>query len=518
MNDLILFNANVITVDANLPRAELVSIKGRRIAHVGDNGILDELRTPATRIIDCGGRSLLPGFIDAHCHVHAYAESLISPKLSPKEDVHSIADIQRRIRDFSLSRAEGAWIRGKAYNEFYLAESRHPTREDLDVAAPRHPVKLTHRSGHAHVLNSLALERVGITTETGDPPEGLIDRDPETGMPTGILYGMGEYLAARIPSVDDAELDRGLALANERMLSSGITSVQDASSINNRHRWARFASWKKQDVFQPRINMVMGLSGFEGLELGSFSSAIDCTRLRSGAVKIIVGQITGTLQPSQDALNEQISAINEAGLQAVIHAVEEPEIEAACNAIAFALDRHRRTDHRHRIEHCSVCPPHLQQKIAELGITVVTQPSFIFFSGDRYLKTVSSNQFNYLYPIGSLFRNKIRVGFSSDFPISDPNPLTGIYAAVTRMTEGNSKVLPQEGVPVLDALRMYTLDAAAAAFEETIKGSISPGKLADLVMLSENPCEVDAGSIKDIRVLMTMLDGRIVWSDDTLSL
>jgi predicted amidohydrolase YtcJ len=516
MGDLIFFNANVTTADPKLPKAELVAVSGHRIVSVGGNGMLDQLKVPGTRIIDCRGRTLLPGFIDAHCHVHAYAESLVSLKLSPKEQVHSVADIQHRIGDFGLTRPEGAWIRGKGYNEFYLAEGRHPNRKDLDIAAPRRPVKLTHRSGHAHVLNSLALEKVGITEETGDPPDGLIDRDPETGMPTGILYGMGEYLAARVPSVDDDELERGVALANAILLSCGITSVQDASSINNRHRWERFVSWKERSIFLPRINMMQGLSGFAESE--ACSSGIDSVYLKAGGVKIIVGQITGALQPSQDELNEQVSAINRAGLQAVIHAVEEPEIEAACNAIEFALCRHMRPNHRHRIEHCSVCPPHLQKKIAELRITVVTQPSFIFYSGDRYLQTVSPDQLKYLYPIGSLLRNKIRAGFSSDFPITDPNPLVGICAAVTRMTEGDAKVLPHEGIPVPDALRMYTFGAAAAGFEETIKGSITPGKLADLVLLEENPCEVDAGSIKDIRIVLTMLDGCIVWSDDAFSL
>jgi predicted amidohydrolase YtcJ len=516
MSDLVFFNANVITADPKLPKAELVAISGHRIVFVGGNAMLDQLKTPGTRIVDCRGRTLLPGFIDAHCHVHAYAESLVSLRLSPKEQVHSIADIQCRIRDFSLSRPEGDWIRGKGYNEFYLAEGRHPNCRDLDVAAPRHPVKLTHRSGHAHVLNSLALEKVGITAETGDPPEGLIDRDAETGVPTGILYGMGEFLAARIPATDDRELERGVALANTELLSRGITSVQDASSINNWRRWEQFASWKERGIFHPRINMMPGLSGF--VESEAWSSGIDITDLKAGGVKIIVGQVTGALQPSQDELNEQVSAINRAGLQAVIHAVEEPEIEAACNAIEFALCNHPRPDHRHRIEHCSVCPPHLQKKIAELAITVVTQPSFIFHSGDRYLQTVSPDQLKYLYPIGSLFRNRIRVGFSSDFPITDPNPLAGICAAVTRMTENDARVLPQEGIPVSDALRMYTLGAAAAGFEETIKGSITPGKHADLVLLSENPCEVDAGSIKNIRIVLTMLGGCVVWSDDVFSL
>ena len=209
MCDAILINANAITMDPAQPLASLVAIKEDRIAAVSGDALLDQLRGPRTQIIDCAGRTLVPGFIDAHCHIHAYAESLVSLNLAPRERIHSIADIQDRIRDFCKSRPPGSWVRGKGYNEFYLAEKRHPNRHDLDVVAPLHPVKLTHRSGHAHVLSSLALKQAGITAETGDPPEGFIDRELTTGEPSGILYGMGDYLSGKIPFIGDAEMETG---------------------------------------------------------------------------------------------------------------------------------------------------------------------------------------------------------------------------------------------------------------------------------------------------------------------
>ncbi len=502
-------------MDPALPEASLVAITGNTITAVAGNEALDSLRKPETKVVDCRGAALLPGFIDAHCHIHAYAEALASLSLSPREGVHSIAGIQDRIRDYIHHRPPGIWVRGKGYNEFYLDEKRHPTRWDLDAAAPLHPVKLTHRSGHAHVLNSLALEQVGITPETGDPPGGLIDRDLETGLPTGILYGMGDYLAPRIPAVEDAELEQGLARANTHLLACGITSIQDATSNNGMKQWNRFKSWKSRGLFQPRVTMMMGFNEFTEWRLYPFGSDKD-SNLRIGCVKIIVDHVTGSLRPGREELNEKISAIHDAGLQAAIHAVEEPEIQAACDSIEYSQRRYPRSDPRHRIEHCSVCPPYLAKRISDAGITVVTQPSFIFFSGDRYLETVPHGQQEHLYAIGSMLRSGVQVGFGSDFPISLPNPWTGIYAAVTRMTEGNRSVLPHEGVPVLDALRMHTHDAAAAGFEETIKGSITPGKLADLVLLNEDPRIIEAHRIKDIQVCLTMLDGRIVWCNDNL--
>jgi hypothetical protein len=514
MCDLILVNANAITMDPARPAASLVAIQGGRIAAVSGGETLKRLRGPGTQIIDCAGKTLLPGFIDAHCHVQAYAESLVSLNLSPRESIRSISDIQDRIRDYCKGRPPGTWVRGKGYNEFYLAEGRHPDRRDLDAAAPLHPVKLTHRSGHAHVLNSLALEKAGIAAETGDPPGGFMDREPGTGEPTGILYGMGEFLSGKIPLVDDAEMERGLAHANARLLACGITSVQDASYTNDEFQRKRYESWKARGIFQPRVTMMLGFESFA--KNGWTASSVANPDFRLGGVKIILARVSGALHPCQEELNEKVSAIHAAGLQAILHAVEEPEIEAACNAVAHALHRQPRPDHRHRIEHCSVCPPHLLRRIADLGITVVTQPSFIYFSGDRYLKTVPEDQRAHLYAIGSMMKHGLRVGFSSDFPISDANPMVGIRAAVTRMTEEGKSVLPQERISFSEALLAYTCGAASANFEEQIKGSISKGKLADLVMLNEDPRTVDPTHIKDIRVVLTMIGGRIVWSDPAL--
>jgi predicted amidohydrolase YtcJ len=511
MCDWILYGAKVVTMDPVLPEADLVAITGNRITAVGGNGLMDQLQTPETKVVDCSGATLLPGFIDAHCHLHAYSETLISLNLSPRENIHSIVDIQTRLLEFAISRPPGAWIRGKSYNEFYLVEKRHPNRWDLDAVTPQYPVKLTHRSGHAHVLNSLALEQIGITPETGDPPDGLIDRDLETGQPTGILYGMGKYLAARIPAMDEGEIERGLGLADRNLLALGITSIQDASSANNLHHWRQLEAWKRRGIFHPRVSMMLGFEGFEGLRHQLFAF-VPTSELKPGGVKIFVHQVTGSLRPCQEELNEMVLAVHAAGLQAVIHAIEEPEIESACNAIEYALCREPRSDHRHRIEHCSVCPPSLIKRICRLGITIVTQPSFLFFSGDRYLKTVPECRQEDLYPIGSLFEYGVPAGFGSDFP----NPFIGVYAAVTRMTEGKNSLKPKQRIPISQALRMYTLEAAAAGFEDRSLGSITSGKLADLILLNADPREIEAAKIKDIQVIMTMLDGRIVWSTGAL--
>jgi predicted amidohydrolase YtcJ len=497
------------------PRAELVAVSGGTITAVVGNGLLSRLKEPGTRVIDCGGKTLVPGFIDAHCHLRAYAESLVSPRLSPGEGIRSIADIGRALARACDAQPAGTWIRAKGYSEFHLDEKRHPDRYDLDAAAPRHPVKLTHRSGHAHVLNSTAIRVLGITAETEDPPGGMIDRDLETGAPTGIFYGMGNYIAGKMPRTDDALMLEGVKQANEKLLASGITSIHDVSPANDVGRFEQYSSLKKQGVFRPRITMAIGREGFlRQRELPELFLS-DETVVRVRGVKIIVDEVTGSLHPGIDELNAHVAAIHDAGCQAIIHAIEPAVIEAAADAIAFAVSRRPRPDHRHRIEHCSVCPPRLIKKLAGLGVTVVSQPAFIYYSGDRYLTTVPAGQLDHLYPIGSLLRQGVAVAFGSDFPISDPGPLAGIAAAVTRMTQGGRKLLPDQEISVADALHAYTLGSAAAMFEETEKGSIAPGKFADMVLLGENPYTIDPAAIGDIEVLLTVVGGAVhLQSDD----
>ena len=203
--------------------------------------------------------------------------------------------------------------------------------------------------------------------------------------------------------------------------------------------------------------------------------------------------------------------IHRAGFQVAIHAIEENAVEATCSAIEFALQKHPRADHRHRIEHCSVCSPPLIKRLASLGIIVVTQPSFIFYNGDRYLQTVPNHELQHLYPIGSLFNAGISVAGSSDCPIVPPNPLIGIYSAASRKSEAGEIVGEKEKTTPLNALRMYTLNAARASFQERLKGSITPGKFADLVVLNGDPTTATADEIKDMEVEMTILNGEVVW-------
>jgi hypothetical protein len=201
--------------------------------------------------------------------------------------------------------------------------------------------------------------------------------------------------------------------------------------------------------------MMFGAEGFLAYREQDFETKIDKSQLRLGGVKIIIDETTGHLHPAQSELNEMVLRIHQAGFQACLHAVEENAIEAACSAIEYALQRSPKSDHRHRIEHCSVCSPSLANKLASLGIMVVTQPSFIYYSGDRYLRTVPAEELKHLYPVGTLLKTGVKVAASSDCPIAPANPIMGIYAATSRMTETSEAVLFEEKITPEEALRMY---------------------------------------------------------------
>jgi len=511
MADLILYSANVITMDSACPTAQLIAIQENRIVAVGRDDDIREFQKRNTKTIDCKGKTVLRGFIDAHCHLHALAESYVTLNLEPHHDVRSISDIQTKIKTSSQQLPSGAWIRARGYNEFYLAEKRHPNRWDLDQATSAYPIKLTHRTGHAHVLNSLALKTVGISNETPDPPDGLIDRDIKTGEPTGVLYRMGDFLSRKIPPLENHQLDRGMKIANDELLSMGITSVQDASSHNGIEQWKMFCRWKEKGLLKPRVVMMLGTESFSAYRKQDFETRTGKSHLRLGGVKIIIDETTGHLRPNQSELNEMVLRIHQAGFQACLHAVEENAVEAACSAIDYALKKLPKSDHRHRIEHCSVCPPSLAKKLASLGIMVVTQPAFIYYSGDRYLGTIPAEELKHLYPIKTLLKSGVKVAASSDCPIAPANPLMGIYAACSRMTETGEVVLSEEKITPEEALRMYGETTASATFDEEIKGSISPGKLADLVVLNDDPTKLPVDEIKDIKVGITIIDGEVVW-------
>lgn len=508
--DLVLYNANVLTMNPRRPSAELVAAKGGEIVRVGTDDDRDLFKAHS-KFINCEGKTVVPGFNDAHIHIMACASNLLSVDCSPSS-VASISDILEKIREQAERTPRGGWIKGTGYNEFYLAEHRHPNRHDLDRAAPYHPVRLTHRSLHACVLNSLGLSIAGISIETPDPPGGLIDRELDTGEPSGLLFGMNSYINEQvIPPLSEEEMRRGVKLVNKSLLSSGITSVQDATVRNGFNEWQTFLSLKQRGELAPGISLMIGLHALAEFEKRGLHCGYGDATLRLGAVKFTPDETRGQLNPSQEELNKGVLRAHRAGFQVAIHAVEESTVQAAAIALENCLRRSPKGGTRHRVEHCSVCPPALLRRLKSVKALVVTQPAFIYYGGERYLSNVPEAQLPWLYRTGSFVRSGLRPAASSDCPVVPCNPLVGMYAAVTRKAESGQSLSPEEAVSGEQALRMYTLAGAYASFEERLKGSIEVGKAADLVVLSADPTKVSPEELKEIQVEKTIIGGKLVW-------
>ena len=507
--DTVLTNASVLTMSPALPRAEAVAIVRDRIVWVGSSEDAKSLTSSDTTIIDCAGGTLLPGFHDAHMHLLAYASTLAGVDCGP-DAVSSIDELKAAIRHRASNTPECEWIRASGYDETALVEARHPTRWDLDSAAPFHPVRLDHRSGHGCVLNSVALARVGIGDSADEPPGSTIVRDLNTGKPSGLLLEMSNYLDERIPSPPFEELENSVRRASRILLSHGITSIQDATHQNSLLRWELFSRLRSSIGNMPRIIMMPGFHRLEeftgnGLRFGSGDSW-----LRVGHAKLMVTASSGQQTPSHDELRQAVSSCAESGFPAAIHAVERETIISAAECIRLA-NTNTGTTLRHRIEHCSEGTPDALESVASSSAWVVTQPGFVHHSGDRYLKTVERSMRPHLYPVGALERAGVRLAFGSDAPVSDPNPMPALHAAVTRLTARGRPLGPEQAMDLAHALAAYTVGSAASSYLEDSLGKIAPGMLADLALFEDDVASAEPERIRDMSPEMTFLGGKPVW-------
>ena len=493
--DYVLRNANVITLDARFPRASAVAVRDGAIAWVGRDEDLAGLGWRPKRVVDCEGRTLVPGFVDSHMHLMAYAASLRDADCGP-DAVRSIADVRRSIADRARGAPAGSWIVARGYDEFALLERRHPTRRDLD-AATRLPVRLVHRTGHACVLNSAALAHVGIGADTPDPVEGIIVRD-EGGEPTGLLLEMDAYLDGRFPRRPASEFDAGMRQAGERLAALGVTSVVDATPTNSVDRWETFDRLRRGGVPLPRITMMAGYDHLDGFIAEGMGYGHGDDFLRLGHVKIVLTATTGALHPQPDGLARMVARAHAAGFPVAIHAVEAEAVAAAARAIA-ATRKLRTVPFADRIEHCSECPPDVLRQVRLAGVEVSTQPAFVHHRGDKYLAEVAPEIQPWLYAMRSLLDAGVPTAAGSDAPVVDPDPMVGVAAAVTRTSRDGRLVAPGQAVTPMEALRAYTLGAARASGLGDVTGSIEVGKLADFALMDADPAAVAPEDIRRIR-------------------
>lgn len=513
MNELLFRNCKVLTMDPARPLAAAVLVRGERIVWVGPDSDVPDTSTIHRKSVDCGGGTLLPGFHDAHLHLISYAISLGAVDCGPLA-VSSIEDIKRSLSRRASETAPGHWVRGVAYCDFHLREKRHPTRWDLDEAAPSHPIRLDHRTAHACVLNSVALQIAGIDASSEEPSGTTISRDLVTGEPDGLLLEFGPHLDGLIPDLRDTDLESAVLRASKSLASKGITSIQDATVTNSVSRWNTFRSLKSSGFILQRMGLMPGISHLKEFLSEGLIYRSQYDEVRLGAAKVMVTLSSGRLDPDSVELREIVLRAANYGFPVALHAVEADAISAAADAIYQArLDNSQpgATELRHRIEHGSEMPPVVLHKVVSSGANIVTQPALLYSAGTMYLEQVASDKQPYLYRIGALARAGVALAFGSDAPVVDPDPILGIYSAVTRRSLEGLLVAQDEGISMEKALQYATSGPAVAGHVECELGFVRPGMYADLVLLNHDPTSAEPEALLENGVILTVIGGKVVW-------
>jgi predicted amidohydrolase YtcJ len=517
--DLILHGGDIVTLDAQDHRARAVVIRGGDIVAVGPESLVD--RYAASRVIDLGGRMLLPGFNDAHTHISGDPRRYID-----LASVRSIRELQDKVRAKAAELGPHEWITGYGWAEDNFSDQRLPHRADLDAAAPANPVILARAGGHSSVANSLALSLASITRETQQPSAGMIEHDAR-GEPTGIIRERADLVDRLVPIASAEELRPSFVRVLTTQLSLGITSLVMADeTAENFPEWVRVYREHRGEL--PRAAVQIRWENEERLRAFGQRSGDGDEWLRVGALKVYVdGGFTGpsayTLEPYQGmpgfrgTLNrppEQLYQIAKTahamGWQMGFHTIGDGAIVLAVDVFDRVLREQPKADHRHYLNHFSMLPPEATlATMARDSILVTQQPNFTYTLEQRYKQTLDGERLAHNNPVGTPMKRGIFMAFSSDIlPIG---PMVGLYAAVTRKGKGGSVYGADEGVPMLQALRAYTSGGAFVTREERRKGTIEPGKVADLIVLSANLLTVPHEQILKTRVDLTVLGGRVVY-------
>jgi hypothetical protein len=525
---LAIVNAKVWTADPAHPWAEAIAVAGDTITAVGAS---DEIRQAAggAEVIDAGGTLVVPGFIDAHVHFVDGGFRLASVQL---RDAKTREAFVSRVQGFAATVPAGTWITGGDWDHS-LWGGELPARQWIDAATPNHPVWINRLDGHMSLANSAALKAAGVTRATADVPGGEIVRDG-TGEPTGVLKDNAMSLVDRVVPPPSAEMeDRALKAAMAYVNERGVTSVHNMGTWE---QLATFARARKAGSLSTRIYAAVPLAGWERLrdvvanrEYGGEDGRGD-PWLRIGGLK---GFVDGSLgshtaafhEPFDDAPKDRgllvntpedlytwISGADKAALHVIVHAIGD-------RANGLLLDIYERVqkengarDRRFRVEHAQHLAPADILRFGQLAVIPSMQPYHAIDDG-RWAETFIGRRIETTYAFRSLLDRKARLVFGSDWFVAPPTPLEGIYAAVTRRTLDDKNPggwVPAQKITVEEALRAYTADAAYASFEESRKGTLAPGRLADFVMLDRNLFEIAPETIRDAQVVLTAVGGKIV--------
>jgi predicted amidohydrolase YtcJ len=523
--DVVLLNGAIHTVDPARPRAEAIAIGGERIVGVGSSDEVRRLAGSATRVIDLGGRFVMPGFNDAHVHLLDGAEQLVGIDLRGARSIEEFVGI---LAAHARGLPEGTWIRGGYWDHEAWPGRNMPTRAIIDPVTPRHPVFVQRLDGHVAVANSAALHAAGITGDTRSPDGGVIQRD-DLGEPSGVLKDTAMQLVVQAmppPGLHETIAKVRAALAHAASL--GVTSIHDMTA--NASELRAYQQLRDRGDLTARIYSIQNREA-SGLTAAGIATGFGDDWLRIGGLKLFADGSMGAgtayfYEPYSDEpensgllvmppaeLEHRVFEADAAGFQPVIHAIGDRANAIVLDIVGKLCLARGRAGRRVRVEHAQVVRPADRGRFRELGIIASLQPSHCIDDMRWAERRIGRERCASAYNVRSFVDEGAAVAFGTDWFVEPLDPMVGLYAAVTRQFPDGTPpegFFPEQRLSMAQAIACYTLGSAYAEFAEQRKGSLVEGKLGDLVVLSANLMEVPAREVLQTRVLLTMVGGRIV--------
>ena len=522
--DLIVVNGRVLTQDSASPRAEAFAVKDGRFLAVGSNADIRNLATARTKVIDAARATVLPGFIDCHCH-----PSGVSELYEANANVRTLAELQANLRKRAASTPAGFWLTGAMFDDTKLDVTL--TRQALDQVSTEHPIAVNHRGGHTSWYNSKALELAGVTRATPDPADGRFFRDA-SGELTGRVAELARNVFARVgkresftPEQRRDRARKGMAYISELFTATGLTTVHDLGTSADHvtaYEEIRAAGELRHRAYMmirgaafPQMRDAGLYTGFgdEWIRIGGVKFAADGSaseRTMRMSTPYVGTEDYGILTMTQQEIYDAVDDAHSHGWQVGIHANGDVTIDMVLKAYERALAKWPHPDRRHRIEHCSLVNPELIARIVKTGSIPTPFWTYIYFHGEKW-DQYGADKMRWMFAHRSFLDAGIRVPGASDYGPGPFEPLMAIQSMVTRRDYRGKEWGPNQRVTVDEALRIATIHGAYPSYEEKTKGSITAGKLADFVILEKDPHDVDPNTIKDIRIIRTVTGGRTVY-------
>jgi predicted amidohydrolase YtcJ len=523
--DIAILSSRIFTGKPDQPWAEALKITDERITHVGSNAEIKAECGQSTEVLELPGKLVTPGLVDAHCHFISLGRAFQMVNL---RDASSLAEVRERIQKAIQSRKPGEWIAGRGWNHHQWSDGREPTRQDLDDIAPDNPAIMVRACGHSIWVNTAALERAAITRDTPDPYGGQIDKDPDSGEPTGLLREANDLIVKHIP-LPDLEQRKQMALAaQEHALRCGITSVHTCETLTE---WEALAALDAEGKLKLRVYHLLPPDDLDeaaarGIEPGNGSS-----RLWFNHVKLFADGSLGsgtalmhepyTDDPAEcgiaclerEDLEEKIRLAYSRGCDVAIHAIGDLALTNALESIAAARKQYP-GEHRDRIEHVQIYRPQDLSLFRDLDVVASVQPVFLGTDWSPADKRWGSERCHHAYAWKSLLEAKLRVQFGSDSPVESINPLYGIHAAVTRQDPNRQPAggwFPDQKLSLEESIEGFTAVAAWNSRREDQLGSIAPGKWADLTIFEQDLFNLPPEEWRSIKTAMTLVHGEVVY-------